>query len=255
MSLVSATRPAPPTSVARAGGSPQPAAPAVRSDADTGVRAFESGRMNEPEAATRQALGVGPTQQDRAALLKTLTERGPQLSAGAVSIPRPVAANVSVDLGPGSERSSFTRTAELYSGSLTADLVSQLGPMVGSHTASRQFAVQGLAFEDKRGFLGGADAVEVELIAQHTRVQRSSVGGHFSEQQQRGVLDEANAVRVRLEPGDDGVYRAAAGDNRAFFVTSSETGYATQILEQIKVAVASRDGTEESAFDARYDLL
>ena len=37
-------------------------------------------------------------------------------------------------------------------------------------------------------------------------------------------------------------------------MTSSETGYATRILENIKFAVVG-DGHEDSAFNARYDLF
>ena len=231
--------------------------------------AFSDGMMNEHEAAAAAlSCRVGRNPADAPDVpVTTLPLPGP-LDPGTrlpngdlpgpgelpVTIPRPVAQNATIDLGPANQRDTFTKTAELYSGSVTAGLVSQLGPMVGSHTASRHTAVSNLAFEDKRNFFHGAEEVEVELVAQHTLVHRTPIGGQLVEQQERGVIDQTSAVRVRLERGDDGVYRAAAGDNQAFFMTSSETGYATRILENIKFAVVG-DGHEDSAFNARYDLF
>jgi hypothetical protein len=179
----------------------------------------------------------------------------PNPTDGPVTIPRLVSTNATLDLGRGVERSSYAKTSELYSGALSAGLVNQRAPMRGSHTSSRETAVTSLEFDDKRGFFGGAAQVDVELVPQHTLVQRSSVGGQMLEQRQEGVVDESLAVRVRLERGEDGAYRAQAGENQAFFVTSSEGGYATRILEDINVAVIGLDGTEDTAFGARYGLL
>lgn len=157
------------------------------------------------------------------------------------------------DLGVGSERSQFTKQAELYSGVLSAEMVTQRGPMRGSHTASRETAVASLGFVDTRGFFGDAAAVEVELVPRHTLVDRSVLGGQMVEQQNPGVLGEA--VRVRLERDDNGVYRAQAPANHAFFVTDSESGYARRILEDVLVSVHGRDGVEDTAYGARYALL
>jgi len=170
-----------------------------------------------------------------------------------VTIPRPPSATV--DLGVGAERSAYGRTAKIYSGAVTASLINQRGPMTGSHTSSRETAVSALEFVDQRGFFGGAASVEVELVPQHTIIDRSSMGGHLREHRRSGVLDETAAVRVRLDRGSDGVYRAAAGDNRAFFVTDSETGYARRVLEDIKISVRGTAGVEDTAYGARYGLL
>lgn len=169
--------------------------------------------------------------------------------------PAPVSPNALIDLRVGAERVNYDKTAALYSGALTASLIQQRGPTTGSHTSSRETAVTGLDFVDQRGFFGGAASVEVELVPQHTMIDRLTMGGQMIEQRRSNVIDENRAVRVRLERDMDGVYRANAGDNAAFLVASSETGYARFILEDIKVSVRGAAGVEDTAYGARYGLL
>lgn len=163
--------------------------------------------------------------------------------------------NAVIDLGPGSERTAYSKTSELYSGALTVGLVQQRGPMTSSHTSSRETAVSALDFVDQRGFFGGAASVEVELVPQHTVIERQTMGGQMVEQRRSGVVDENQAVRVRLERGGDGVYRASAGENKAFFVARSEVGYARFVLENIQGSVHGASGVEDTAYGARYGLL
>ncbi len=188
-------------------------------------------------------------------------------------------ANPIVDLGSGSERSSYSKTIELYSGSITAGLINQRGPMAGnSHTSSRETAVASLEFVDKRNFFLGASYVIVELVPQHTIIERSTMGGQLVEQRRAGVLDHSQATRVRLDLKHDGVYRASAGAtnldddiviaaaNQAFLKTTSEGGLAPRrILEDIKVSVSATQGywapmtpakfVEDTAYGARYGGL
>jgi hypothetical protein len=184
-----------------------------------------------------------------------------------------------VDLGSGSERSSYSKTIELYSGPVTAGLINQRGPMAGnSHTSSRETAVASLEFVDKRNFFLGADYVIIELVPQHTIIERSTMGGQLVEQRRTGVLDHSQATRVRLDLKHDGVYRASAGatnldedvvipaPNKAFLKTTSESGLAPRrILEDIKVTVSGTQGywapmtpakfVEDTAYGARYGGL
>jgi hypothetical protein len=115
--------------------------------------------------------------------------------------------------------------------------------------------VTGLDFVDRRGFFGGAASVEVELVPQHTVIDRLTMGGQMIEQRRSNVIDETQAVRVRLDRDADGVYRASTNDNEAFFLAKSETGYARLILEDIKVSVHGASGVEDTAYGARYGLI
>jgi hypothetical protein len=227
------------------------------------------GSVGEAPGRATAAAPASPLAPDRfdpahAPLTPTLFDANARVGAlrggsGAGSPEAPATArnpaNAAIDLGAGSERSAFTRTATLYSGELTASLIDQRGPMKGSHTASRETAVTALEFVDRRGFFGGAASVEVDLVPQHTVIDRSSMGGHLVEQRRGGVIDENASVRVRLDRGSDGVYRASANNNQAFFVTDSESGYARRILENIKVAVRGPAGVEDTAYGARYGLF
>lgn len=233
----------------------------ARQTATSILPAATEGRVTQGDARDAQAQVVAPQALDR-----FVPSRDPQ--APAVTVPggtpsartggpvtTPLQANPVIDLGAGSERGAYSKTADLYSGAVTASLINQRGPMTGSHTSSRETAVTALEFTDQRGFFGGAASVEVELVPQHTLIDRSSMGGHLTEQRRAGVLDESQAVRVRLERGSDGTYRASAPDNKGFFVTSSEVGYARRVLEDIKISVIGAAGVEDTAYGARYGLL
>jgi hypothetical protein len=190
---------------------------------------------------------------DRPAVTTTpSTGSGTPVVSASAATSRP--ANQTIDLGFGSERGSYSKTSEIYSGSITAGVINQRGPMPNSRTSSRETAVASLEFVDKRGFFGGASSVDVELVPQHTIIDRSTMGGQLVEQRRTGVLSESQATLVRLERDTDGVYRANAGNNQAFFVTSSETGYARRILEDIKISVRAV-GVEDTAYGARYGML
>lgn len=167
----------------------------------------------------------------------------------------PNSPNAVIDLRVGAERATYNKSAALYSGDLSASFINQRAPLTGSHTSSRETAVTGLDFVDQRGFFGGAASVEVELVPQHTVIDRQTMGGQMIEQRRSNVIDESQAVRVRLDRDADGVYRASAGDNEAFFLVKSETGYARFILEDIKVSLHGESGIEDTAYGARYGLL
>lgn len=229
-------------------------------------------RTESSTAATTQATrlentqtSMGPVEDVRArssfgghstgegSTLERFVEGGPRSAPEPAVLPGIAQSTATHDLGSGVERSEFSKEAAIYSGLVEANLISQRGPNRGSHTATRETAISSLNFVDSRGFFGGASVVEADIVPRHTVIDRGVIGGQMTEQQNPGVLGEA--VRVRLERGDDGVYRAQAPANHALFVTSSDSGYARQILEDILISIHGRDGTEDSAHGARYGLL
>jgi hypothetical protein len=153
--------------------------------------------------------------------------------------PRLLEPNATADLGPSVQRSEQQKTVELYGGTLAAGLVHQAGPMTGSHTASRQVAVTGLELREKNGFFGGAPELQIELVPERRITRMQLAGSRAVEVTLDGQLDHGARALVTLTRGEDGVYRASAGANKAFFSALSETGYGASALTDIRVSVRS----------------
>lgn len=157
------------------------------------------------------------------------------------------------DLGPGSMRSTGTKTLDVFSGRLTLDTVHQGGPMTGSHTSSWETAVTAIKYEDKKNFFKGAKTVKLELHPEHTVRELGPLGGP---EVARAGVENLNAMAiVTLKRQADGSYAAKAPANKAFFSAFSEQGMAADALTAIKVALFDpKTGKEDSAFGSSYDI-
>jgi hypothetical protein len=151
-----------------------------------------------------------------------------------------------------SMRSEYKRTAELFSGTLEADVVNQSAAWTGSHTSRREAAITTLRFQDKSGFFGDAQTLKVELHPQHTRRMYTAAG-----EIARGNVEDLNALAViTLRRQPDGAFHADAGPGNALFHAFSEQGMAANSLNAIKVAVFDPGtGKEDTSYGRRYDLV
>ena len=154
------------------------------------------------------------------------------------------------DLGNGYQRQAIARTVELFSGTLTLDGVNQQGPMTGSHTTSRQVAVTGATFEDKKNFFKGAAKVKLEIHPEHNQTTMTD----YLYEESRPNVENRNAMSVvTLVRQADGRYKAEAPANKAFFSALSEQGMSADALTGIKVSVFDpKSGKEDSLFGADY---